>query len=354
MSATGRAETFCETYGLTVPILHAPMAGLQQTDLAMAVMAAGGMGGFGALMVPPDGIRAWANSAHAAGRPFQINLWTPDPPPLRDIAAEARVADFLAQWGPAPAPDAGSARLQDFDAQCAAVIEARPAVVSSIMGLFPPDVVVRLKAASIAWFATATTLDEALSAEAAGADAIVAQGFEAGGHRGAFRAEAAERQSIGLLALLPRLADRLAVPIVAAGGVADARGIAAALILGASAVQIGTGLLRTPEARLTPSWADALQDLEPQDTMPTRAYSGRLGRSIATQYVQAAASPAAPSPAPYPVQRGLTAAMREAATAAGSIEGLYAWAGQGAGLARSMPAEAYIRAMWAEAQALLP
>jgi nitronate monooxygenase len=221
------------------------------------------------------------------------------------------------------------------------------------MGLYPPEFVARLKAKGITWIANISTVAEARAAEAAGADVIVAQGSEAGGHRGCFDAAAAERQQVGLFALLPAVVDAVRLPVVATGGIADARGVAAALALGASAAQIGTGFLRCPEAKIHPAWADALARTAPEDTMVSRVFSGRAGRSIATDYVRAATAEQAPRPAPYPVQRGLTAAMRTAGQKDGDLRRIQAWAGQSAALAQAEPAAEVVRRVWEGARAIL-
>jgi nitronate monooxygenase len=350
-----RTEAFCTRFNLHLPILLAPMAGACPPSLSVAVANAGGLGSCGAVLMPPAAIAAWiAEFRGASNGAVQLNLWIPDPAPLRDPAHEARLRAFLAGWGPPVPAEAGDATPPDFAAQCEALLAAAPPIVSSVMGLYPRDFVARLKARGIAWFANVSTVAEAVAAEAAGADVIVAQGMEAGGHRGCFAAAEAERQLVGLVALLPAVVDSVRVPVVATGGIADARGIAAALILGASAAQIGTGFLRCPEAMLHPAWADALAETLPESTMLSRAFSGRAGRSIATAYVRAAVAPDAPAPAPYPVQRGLTAAMRDAGQKSGDVHRMQAWAGQSAALARAEPAGALTRRLWDEAQALLP
>lgn len=348
------AQAFCDAFAMRVPILMAPMASACPPSLAIAVANAGGLGGCGALVMPPDAIRKWSADVRAGTNGgFQLNLWIPDPPPERDAVAEAAVRRFLSQWGPEVAASAGDATPPDFDAQCEAMLDAGPAIVSSIMGLYPERFVARLKSKGIKWFATVTTVAEAKAAEAAGADVIVAQGMEAGGHRGAFEAGKAEAAMIGLFSLVPAIVDAVKIPVVATGGIADGRGVAAALLLGAAAVQIGTAFLRCPEANIAPAWADAIGRALPEETMLTRAFSGRPGRSLATAYARAAAEATAPPPAPHPVQRGLTATMRDAAQKENDVERMQAWAGQSAALARSEPAGEVVRRIWAQAQALL-
>jgi len=335
------------------------MAGVPSVALAAAVAHAGGLASLGALLLTPAAMARWVQDFRAvagAQAPLLLNLWVPDPPLQRDAAHEARLRAFLAAHGPEVPADAADATPPDFAAQFDALLAARPAVASSIMGLFTPAQVAALRAAGIAWWATVTTRAEAQAALAAGADALVAQGAEAGGHRGAFDATQARDAAVGLLALLPAVADRAAaygVPVIAAGGIADARGVAAALVLGAQGVMLGSALLACPEAGIAPSWAAALPGLAPESTCLTRAFSGRWGRALDTAYVRAAAAPGAPEPAPYPVQRALTAAMRQQAQQADDLQHLQAWAGQGAGLARALPAGELRQTLWRDAQTLL-
>jgi nitronate monooxygenase len=349
-----RAERLCERLGIRVPILLAPMAGACPPSLSIAVAAAGGLGACGALLLAPDAIQAWAAEVRAGtDGPFQMNLWVPDPAPARDAAHEAELRAFLGRWGPDVPTTAGDARPLDFIDQCEALLDAEPPIVSSVMGLYPTTFVARLKARGILWLANVTTVAEARAAKAAGADVIVAQGMEAGGHRGCFDASRAEAEMVGLFALIPAVVDAVRLPVVATGGIADARGVAAALVLGASAVQIGTGFLRCPEARLHPAWADALGRTPPEGTIVSRVFSGRAGRSIATAYARAATAADVPAPAPYPIQRGLTQAMREAAAQAGDVDRMQAWAGQSAALARAEPAPLVLRSLWEGARAIL-
>lgn len=362
-AALARAKAFASRFGCASPVLMAPMAGASPVALAAAVHAGGGLGALGALLLQPQALLQWVQDFHGAisqpseaghPLPLQINLWVPEPAPQRDAAHEAAVRAFLGQWGPPVEETAGDAQPPDFAAQFDAVLQARPAVFSTIMGLLQPLQVQALRDRGIAWFATVTSVAEARAAAAAGADVLVAQGAEAGGHRGCFDAAQGRDAAVGLFSLLPQVCDATPLPVVASGGIADARGVAAALLLGASAVQVGTALLAAPESGVASAWAAALPGTPAEGTRLTRAFSGRWGRALATPYVRAAAAPEAPQAAPYPVQRGLTANMRKAAEQAGDLSRMQAWAGQSAALCRpGEPAALWLQRTWAQTLALL-
>jgi nitronate monooxygenase len=353
MHTKSRVESFTARLGIRFPILLAPMAGACPPSLSIAIANAGGMGACGALLMQPEAIRAWAEEFRMESKgEFQINLWIPDPAAVRDPERERRQREYLSTWGPMVTEEmTNTSLLPDFDAQCQAMLDIKPKAISSIMGVYPPQFVSEMKSRGILWFATATTVAEARSAAAAGADVIVAQGMEAGGHRGAFNANDAESELVGLIALVPQIVDAVSVPVIAAGGIADPRAIAAALILGASAVQIGTGFLRCPEEKLNQAWARKIGETESHQTRVTRAFTGRPGRAIVTQYL--AASAAAPPPVPYPIQRSITRAMREEAAKAGDTDRMQMWAGQAAHYAQAMPAAALTQQLWREAEELL-
>ncbi|MGQ7847446.1 NAD(P)H-dependent flavin oxidoreductase [Granulosicoccus sp. 3-233] len=345
-----RSSSFARRLQLRVPILLAPMAGACPVSLSVAVANAGGMGACGTLLMSPTQISDWVLAFRESSNGcFQLNNWIPDPVMAAEAMQERQLRTFLASWeaemGGSDSQEASSA-TPDFEEQCEAMLAAEPAVISSIMGVYPEPMVAEMKHRGILWFATATTVAEAIEAATAGADVIVAQGMEAGGHRGAFNPADAETSLVGLFSLLPAIVDAVDVPVVATGGISDARGVAAALMLGASGVQVGTGFLRADESGIAPVWADAIARTAPEDTVATRAFSGRLGRSIRTRYVTEASAAGAPAPAPYPMQRALTKGMRDAATRAGNLDGMQVWAGQSSKLARAAPAEVIVDDLW--------
>ena len=353
LSPLARAQAFAEKVGVRLPIFLAPMAGACPPALSIAVANAGGLGACGGVLMSADAILAWCEEFRQGSTgAFQLNLWVPDPVPQRNQDLEARQREFLGMWGPAVTPEASEMVLPNFAMQCQALLSAKPRAISSIMGLYAPDFVSEMKARGILWFATATTVDEARAAEAAGADAVIAQGMESGGHRGAFDPSQAEAQLVGLIALVPQVADAVSIPVIATGGIADPRGVAAALILGASAVMIGTGFLRSRESSVNPAYADRLATTEAHHTTLTRAFTGRAGRAISNAYVRASAQSGTP-PLSYPLQRGFTRAMRDYAVKSGDSERMQMWSGQAARFAQARPAGEIVQELWTNASQLL-
>jgi nitronate monooxygenase len=317
-------------------------------ELVAAVSNAGGLGSIGAAYDQPRAIRAKIRAARAlTGRPFAVNLFiptTPDDDLSRIEAARTLLAPWRERHG---VPDtAPTLAMPDFEAQLAVVIEERPAVLSFTFGSLAPEHVARLKAAGIAVVGTATTVPEAERLEADGVDVIAAQGAEAGAHRGTFLAPAQD-SLIGLMALLPAMVDRVRVPVIAAGGIMDGRGIAAALMLGAMGVQLGTAFLVSPESGAPEAWKAAILAGGADSTHVTRVFSGRHARGIRNAMMAELSKREAELPG-FPAMNSLTRGIRGAAGSRGDAESMALWAGQGAQLARSMPAGDLVRALTVE------
>jgi nitronate monooxygenase len=340
---TARARALAERLGVALPILQAPMAGGPSTpELAAAVAAAGGLGNLGAAMLSPAQIlEACAAVRARTDRPFGVNLFVLPPAvaPAADTMALAldRLAPFHAELG-LPPPVIPNAFGEPLDAQIAAVLETAPALVSTHFGPPPPVLVEGCRARGLLLAASATTPDEARALVAAGVDIVVAQGAEAGGHRGTFLAPV-ERSLIGTMALVPQVVDAVDVPVIAAGGIMDGRGIAAALALGAAGVQLGTAFLACPEAGTHPLHKAALASAE--GTMLTRGLSGRHARGLRNRLLETLERSAHEAP-DYRVQNALSSALRTAAAKQGRPDLMALWAGQGHRMARAEPAAAVL------------
>jgi nitronate monooxygenase len=330
-----------ELLGVRYPIVQAPMAGGFTTpQLVAAVSEAGGLGSIGAAMLGPEELRdAIAAVRRLTSTPFAVNVFAELDPVEADAGAVAAMDEVLAPFRtelglpererPAPAsPPPGRVREQ-----IAVVAEERVPVLSFTFGIPPLDAV---KAAGGIVLGTATTVAEAVELEARGVDAVVAQGSEAGGHRGTFLG-AFEAGLVGGLALVPQVVDRVSVPVVAAGGMMDGRGIAAALALGAEGVQLGTAFLGCPESGSPPGYREALAEASDTATGVTAAYTGRPARALRTRLIDAVERSGV-APLPYPLQGMLLQDVRAAATARGPADLLFLLAGQGAGMLRSLSA----------------
>ncbi|CAM5376558.1 NAD(P)H-dependent flavin oxidoreductase [Streptomyces tanashiensis] len=342
---------FGDLVGIPLPVVQGPFGGgLSSVELAAAVSEGGGLGSYGAHIHTPEEITALVARLRAAtGRPFAVNLWVPQEGERTGLPEAAlaehieRLRPYYEELGVRP-PSAGEIRAwPDFDAQLDALIAAAPPVISLVMGLPPRRLVAEARRRGIVVVGTATTVEEAVALEAAGVDAVVASGSDAGGHRGAFLRPVRE-SLVGTFSLVPQVADAVTVPVVAAGGIADGRGVAAALALGADAVQVGTGFLATRESGASEAHRRVLGTPEARTTVLTRLFSGRTARGIPNGFVRDMAAHEERVP-PYPVQNVLMGPVRRAAAEQGRPEYVNLWAGQAAALAQEPSAAAYLSAL---------
>jgi nitronate monooxygenase len=334
-----------------LPIIQAPMAGAHDEVLAIAVAEAGGLGSLPCALITPDTIRAQvARFRERTRAPVHLNFFShtmPPPDPAREAAWEQKLRPYFAELG---AQASGGPSRAPFDEPlCALVEELRPEIVSFHFGVPAAPLLARVKATGARVLSSATTVAEARHLEAAGCDAIIAQGAEAGGHRGMFLSDDVAAQ-VGTFALVPQIVDAVKVPVIAAGGIGDARGIVAAFALGASAVQLGTAYLRCPEATI--KYRAALATAADDSTRITNVFTGRPARGIANRIVREL-GPMAPDAPAFPLASPLFTPLRVRAEAAGSFEFTPLWAGQAAALTRELPAAELTRTLMREADALI-
>lgn len=334
--------------GSELPIIQAPMAGAQGSALAIAVARAGGLGSLPCAMLDAAAITAEVAAIRAAtDRPFNLNFFCHEAP-VPDAAREAAWRDALAPYcreiGVASGSASAAPARRPFDADTASLVEAlRPPIVSFHFGLPAPALLARVKATGARVLSSATTVDEALWLEAQGVDAVIAQGLEAGGHRGHFLSPDLTRQA-GLFALLPQVVRAVAVPVIAAGGIADAQGVAAALALGAAAVQVGSAYLLCPEATTNAVHRAALACDAARHTALTNLFTGRPARAIVNRLMRdlGPMNDAAPR---FPLAVAPLAPLRAAAEARGSGDFSPLWCGQNASGCRAVPAAELTRAL---------
>ena len=342
-----------ELLGVEHPIVQAPMASVTTPELVAVVSNAGALGSLGAAMLPPDALREAIAAIRAlTERPFAVNLfvWPPveAPPPgavdaMRDVLRPVRERFELDDPDPR-APDVR--RL--LESQLAVLAEERPPVFSFTFGI--PDLAALGDAGSVV-VGTATTVAEARALEQAGVDAIVAQGSEAGGHRGTFLGPF-ESALVGTMALVPQVVDAVSIPVLAAGGIMDGRGIAAALALGADGAQLGTAFIACEESGVAAAHKQALADVGDDGTIVTDRYSGRPARVARRRLIDALERVGTGVP-PFPLQSALTRDLHAAAAARGEREAMFLLAGQGAPLTRELPAADLVAALVTETEAAL-
>ncbi len=353
-----RTTRITRALGIDLPIVLGPFGGASSTALVARVSSAGGLGSYGAYSLSGQRIVQVAAEIRAlTDRPFAFNLWVPhdgsdEYRPTADEFARhlAPLQPYFSELG-VEVPERPDRFFPDFTEQFEAVLEARPAALSFVYGAPPATLVERAKERGITLVGTASTVAEAVFLERAGMDVVVASGFEAAGHRVSFLA-AAEDSLIGSLALVPQVVDSVRVPVVAAGGIASGRQLAAVLVLGADAAQVGTAFLATDDSAISDPHRAALFSERAAHTALTRAFSGRLARGIPNEFSRQVASGSQPV-APFPLQSWLMGRLKQAAIAQGRGELISLWAGQSAGMIRFRNAAEVIDDLVAEADRLL-
>jgi nitronate monooxygenase len=337
--------------GIELPIIQAPMAGSQGSALAVAVSDAGGLGSLPCATLTPDSIRAELIAITSkTSKPFNVNFFCHVPPPPsaeREARWRATLAPYYREFGINPEKISAGPGRAPFNAEAADILsEFKPAVVSFHFGLPEAELLARVKAFGAKVLSSATTLDEALWLEAQGVDVIIAQGVEAGGHRGIFRSEDLTTQ-VGTMALVPQIVQRVKVPVIAAGGIANAQGVAAAIRLGAAGVQIGTAYLLCHEANTSPVHRAALKSEAARHTALTNVFTGRPARGIVNRFMKELGplSPLAPS---FPLATSAIAPLRAKAEAQGSGDFSPLWSGQNATGCKEMSAAQLTRGLAAD------
>ncbi|TFW31902.1 NAD(P)H-dependent flavin oxidoreductase [Massilia horti] len=332
--------------GISLPIIQAPMAGAQGSALAIAVSNAGGLGSLPCAMLTPDAMRQELAAIRAqTDKPFNVNFFCHEPPQAdaeREAAWRRALAPYYAQFGIDPATIPAGPGRTPFSSQAADILEElRPPVVSFHFGLPDDTLLARAKATGARILSSATTVEEALWLEARGVDAIIAQGMEAGGHRGMFLTDDLTTQ-VGTFALLPQIVQAVKVPVIAAGGIADANGVAAAMRLGAAGVQIGTAYLLCPEATISPIHRAALASPAARHTAVTNVFTGRPARGIVNRIIRET-GPMNPQAPAFPLATSAIAPLRAKAEAIGSGDFSPLWSGQNASGCKPVPAQELTR-----------
>jgi nitronate monooxygenase len=345
-----------DLFGIDHPIIQAPMAGFGLPAMTVAVSEAGGLGSVGGAMATPKSLRKDLQLVQqGTGRSYSANFFThvsPRPDEAVERKWQQRLAPYYREFGlPADAGTGGPVGGAFDAALCDVVLEFKPRVASFHFGLPEPGLVKRLKDARIVVISSATTAEEGRWLEDHGADAVIAQGAEAGGHRGMFLVDDIARQA-GTMALVPQVVDAVKVPVIAAGGIGDGRGIAAALALGAAGVQMGTAFLLTPEAGTPPLHRAALKQAGDDSTTLTNLFTGRPARAIVNRYIREVGPMSADAP-PFPRAVGAARPLRAAAEATGSADFMPLWSGQAPSLAREMPAGELIATLVRETESVL-